>query len=314
LAWQSTAWVVPGLVAPLFAGWISDVLSWRWFFAGLLPLVPILVVMALPSLSNLQPPPDLEVSANRIPAALLLATGGGLLLTGLDQLDEAWGLPVTAAGAVVTVIALQRLLPRGWWWLSGGLASLVTFRLLLNSAFFGTDSFIPFAATEIHGSSKTAAGFLLVGGTLSWTVASWSQSRVRQRLSAPVMLASGAVVVAACSAAMITITRQSTPVWWAFVIWTVAGFGVGLAFTGSTMHATVLGEESGFGEVGGNLEVVDAFGFALMAGIGGAVVAAGERNGTDASSVSSTIFAMTAVVGVVCAIAALRIGRRTTAT
>ena len=33
----STAWVVPSLVGPVVSGWVTENLSWRWVFLGLLP-------------------------------------------------------------------------------------------------------------------------------------------------------------------------------------------------------------------------------------------------------------------------------------
>jgi MFS family permease len=307
LAWQSTAWVVPGLIAPFLAGYVSDVLSWRWVFAGLLPLVPVLVLLALPEMSKLRPPEGLAPGPNRFPSALALAFSGGLLLTGLDQLDERWGWPLVIGGTVGTLAALHDLLPHGWWRAALGLPALVVFRLLLNASFFGTDSFLPYASTRVHDSGTQLAGFLITGGTLSWTVASWLQGRVRKRIPAHLMLASGAALVAGCSALSIAVAQPGVSTWWTFPIWTVAGFGVGFAFTGSTMVATELGKEFGFGEVGANLEIADGFGFALATGIGGALVAAGDRVSRPPTSIATSIFVMTSLIGVVCACIGLRV-------
>ena len=40
LALLSSAWVLPSLVGPAFAGFIADELSWRWVFVLLLPFLP----------------------------------------------------------------------------------------------------------------------------------------------------------------------------------------------------------------------------------------------------------------------------------
>ena len=44
----STAWIVPGVAAPPVTGWIVDEFSWRWIFFGLLPLIPVLIVLTVP--------------------------------------------------------------------------------------------------------------------------------------------------------------------------------------------------------------------------------------------------------------------------
>ena len=38
----SSAWVIPGAVGPAASGWVADHLGWRWVFAGLLPLFPVI--------------------------------------------------------------------------------------------------------------------------------------------------------------------------------------------------------------------------------------------------------------------------------
>ena len=47
---MSAAWVLPSLVAPLIAGWITDQFGWRWVFLGLAgpaALVGVLVVLCM---------------------------------------------------------------------------------------------------------------------------------------------------------------------------------------------------------------------------------------------------------------------------
>jgi MFS family permease len=47
----STAWVLPSLIAPFAAGWITSTLGWRWVFVGLVPLAGVVVVLTLPALA-----------------------------------------------------------------------------------------------------------------------------------------------------------------------------------------------------------------------------------------------------------------------
>ena len=48
------AWVIPGLVGPMLAGWITEQLSWRWVFGGLSPFVALGGLLILPSLRQLR--------------------------------------------------------------------------------------------------------------------------------------------------------------------------------------------------------------------------------------------------------------------
>ena len=52
----STAWVVPGLAGRALSAEVAHLFGWRWVFLGLLPLVAIAGVIAVPSLGQLGPP------------------------------------------------------------------------------------------------------------------------------------------------------------------------------------------------------------------------------------------------------------------
>ena len=86
----STAWVVPSLIAPVAAGWITEELGWRWVFLGLLPLIPVLLALAARPLARLGAPEQHRVAPARWPLAARLAGGSGLILAGL----QAPSLPV----------------------------------------------------------------------------------------------------------------------------------------------------------------------------------------------------------------------------
>ena len=51
----STAWVVPGLVGPVLAERVSDVVGWRWVFLGLVPLVAVAGSMVVPAMMRIGP-------------------------------------------------------------------------------------------------------------------------------------------------------------------------------------------------------------------------------------------------------------------
>ena len=51
----ATSWVVPGLVGPVVAGWVTEQLSWRWVFGGLAPFAALGGLLLLPSLRQLRP-------------------------------------------------------------------------------------------------------------------------------------------------------------------------------------------------------------------------------------------------------------------
>ena len=109
----STAWVVPSLVAPVAAGWITEQVGWRWVFLGLLPLVPVLLLLAARPLLRLGPPAEPHTGERRWPLAARLAAGSGLVLAGLQAPSIPFALVLLAAGLALAAPALLRLLPEG---------------------------------------------------------------------------------------------------------------------------------------------------------------------------------------------------------
>ena len=166
----STAWVVPSLVAPVAAGWITEQVGWRWVFLGLLPLVPILLLLAArpaARASARRPSPTPASAAG--PWRARLAAGSGLVLAGLQAASVLLALPLLAVGLALAGPALLRLLPEGTLRAEPGIPAAIAARLCVNIAFFGCDTFVPLAATRIHGASTLVAGVVILGGSLVWT-------------------------------------------------------------------------------------------------------------------------------------------------
>src|SRR5262249_6231814 len=165
----AAAWVVPSLVAPAAAGFVSEQFSWRWVFLGLLPLLPVLAALALPSLHALGPPGS-SSAPSRVGRAVLLAGGVGLVVTGLPAERVPVLLGLAIPGAIVAIPALMRLLPAGTGRAARGEPAAVAARLWVGMAFFGTDTFIPLAATRIHGATTLVAGLVITAASITWTL------------------------------------------------------------------------------------------------------------------------------------------------
>jgi MFS family permease len=67
-AYMSTAWVLPGLLAPVVAGFVAEHFSWRWVFVGVLPFVILALVLTLPALRALGKPPPTPRRSIRVVA------------------------------------------------------------------------------------------------------------------------------------------------------------------------------------------------------------------------------------------------------
>lgn len=281
----SSAWVVPGLVGPGISGWVAENIGWRWVFFGVLPLVPLNVALSLPALHRLGAPPARERTRTRdvAPVALALTIGAGVLLAAL-----AWRHPLTAvplaAGGIVLVRSFRRLTPPGTLRAAPGMPAAVASRGLQTCAFFTANSFLPLAITEVRGLSSVTAGLLLTSATLSWTAGAWVQDRRGHRVGRARLVAIGIAILAGGLAGLLLVLLPGVPLLVPAACWTVAGFGMGMSFSGISLVVLATAEPGSEGEATSAMQLTDVLGNALGTGAAGAAVAAGVALGWATST------------------------------
>jgi MFS family permease len=310
LALLSSAWVLPSLAGPAFAGFIADQLSWRWVFVLLLPFLPVAVLLTLPALRALTRPETLP-APRRLPQALGLAAGTGLFLGALE-LDGAVPLAVAlaAAGLAVALPAFRSLMPPGTLRAVRGLPAGIVVRGLLAVAFLGCDAFLPLALTELRGFSVAEAGLVISAASLSWSLGSFLQARLDRldegRGRPRRLLAGLTVLLAGIAATSAGVVSDAVPVAVAIAGWAVAGLGIGIGYP--SIGAIVLSDAPGGeeGSVSAALQLIETIGVAVFTGLGGAAIALGIAEGWEPVTALALVFA----VGGVAAVAGLVAGRR----
>ena len=307
----STAWVVPGLVGPAVSALVAERLGWRWVFLGLLPLVVASAALALPSLRRIGPPTRPVSPAGRLGKAVAVAAATGLVLAGLSSGSPLVGAALVAAGLLLGVRPLRRLLPPGTLAARPGLPVTVLSRGLLTFAFFGADTYVPLALTAVRGRSTAVASVAVTAATLSWTAAAWVQERKAADWPGRRLIRAGFLIVAAGIACEVAALLPGVPVAVGVAGWAVGGFGIGLAY--SPLSLIVLGEApSGQeGVASASLQLADTLGVALGAGLGGVLVAVAAAGGRAEWAGIAGAYALTATVAVAAAILARRIPSRT---
>jgi MFS family permease len=288
----STAWVLPGVFGPALAGFIADTIHWRLVFLGLLPFIAVAALMTLPAIARVGPAVEIEaaeaehVAANqarrRLPLALVLAAGAGMLVAGLTDAELVPGLPLILAGALLSLVAFRQLTPPGTLRAARGLPAAVLLRGILTFAFFTADVYVPLALQGWRGTSATVAGVALTAATLSWTAGAWTQAHLIARYGARPFIRSGFIVLAVGLLGFAAILSPSVPIAVGVVAWAVAGLGMGLAY--APLSLTVLREAppESQGAATAGLQLSDVLGTALGAGVGGALIAFGHRAGAEA--------------------------------
>src|SRR5574341_430889 len=310
---MSTAWVLPGIVGPALAGAVAEHLSWRLVFLGLLPLLPVNMLMTFPAIRRLGPPPEGEGREARLWPALRLAAGAGMVVGGLAVRFVPATIALVVAGAAVAVPALRRLMPEGTLRAAPGLPAAVACIGLFSAAFFGAEAFLPLTLNEVRDQSPTVAGLALTAATLTWTTGAWINARRAQEWTGRTSAIAGVVFVAAGIAVSGATAYSGIPVAAAALGWGIGGLGMGNAWQTMTLTILAESEEQKVGASSAALNLSSVLGIAIGTGIGGAVVGAGDAAGWDTAVSAGTIFALMFGVAVLALVAAARLPGRTPA-
>lgn len=228
----STAWVVPGLVGPVLAERIAGGVGWRWVFLGLLPLVAVAGSLVVPAMMRLGPVQATTTSPTntgrrRMAEAVRVAAGAALVVASFTA--SRWLLlPGIAAGLLVGLRPLARLTPPGTLRGRAGLPAVILSRGLLTFAFFGTDTFVPYALTSGRGRSSFAGGVAVTAATLAWTAGTWCQDRWISRTGEALFVRLSYLLLApAIALVALAALPDLLPFWVLHVGWAAGGLGIG---------------------------------------------------------------------------------------
>ncbi|HET7684823.1 MAG TPA: MFS transporter [Candidatus Limnocylindria bacterium] len=308
LAIMSSAWVVPGLVGPAIAAWVTVAVDWRWVFGGL--VVPVLALGALAwrPITALRPAAGQAGDrGRRAGAAAGLAAGSLLVLAGLGAGTAALTAGMVAGGMVLTVAGLRDLLPAGAMRLRRGAPAvpLVVFGTAL--AFFGAEAYIPLALTDVRGTGLEAGALALSASTITWTAGSWLQARLAPRGWRRGMVGVGTLLIAAAIGITALVLLPGVPVIVAALAWGIAGLGMGLAYTTLSLMTLESAEAGREGAASAALQLTFTLGTVFGTGVGGAWVALADGGRLPLATAIGITFAFTAVVVLLAAAASPRL-------
>lgn len=305
----STGWVLPSLISPFVAGWITSTVGWRWVFIGMLPLAGIVVLLAVPQLAVVDSQSRLadERVPSRIPLAIAIAAGIGLMTAA--SYSSRWWLVTSLAivGAVTVVRSLRRLMPPGLLTAHPGRPAAIAARICAMAAFNGADFFIPLAARRIHDASPTVQGATILGAAVGWNLGQWFAVRAGDRIGFHRMVPAGFVVLAAGTASSIAVLSSGTPLWVTFITWSIGGVGMGVLFNPTSQIGMGSSSSEAAGLASTQLSVADVFGFSVMAAVGGALVSFADQTSLSLGTALGSAFVLATVVALGGAFAGRRI-------
>lgn len=311
----STAWVVPGIIGPSIAAVVGELLTWRWVFLGLLPLLAIagsLAISALRGVPPAAPAPEREAAAataRRLPGALMAAAGAGLLVASIPAGEPALIVAGCALGLVLLVPAFRRLTPVGTLRLAAGVPAAVLLRGVLTFGFFTGDAYIPLLLQTWRHTPATLTGLVFTTTTIAWTAGTWLQARRIDRAGPRRFVGLGFGIVAVGSLLTLPAVLAGVPPEVTIATWAVAGIGMGFAYSALTLVVLRESPPGQQGSASSALQLSDILGTALGAGVAGAITAIGERSGPDGLGVAlGVVFLVALLVSLVGLLVSGRIG------
>lgn len=267
----AAAWLLPAIVGPFIGGLVAEQFGWRWVFFGVIILcIPALAAMS-PSLRQLRAidmPNPVPWSLSRLLIALLV-TAGVLTMDLVTATGQALGWVAGAGAALITVVALGKLLPPGTRTLAPGLPSVIAMRGILAGAFIAAEVYLPYLLTDTYDVSPTLTGVSLTVGGVTWVIGSQLHSRLSTRLSARRILLTGAALLALATVLVLITTALNAGPVVIVAAWVIAGGGMGFAYPrlGTMTLALSTAQNSGFNSAA--LSIADSIGSALVLTVAG---------------------------------------------
>lgn len=315
----SFCWVLPALLGPFIAGWITDQFSWHWVFGAIIPFVIVAMVLVIPALLKLDRAGVTSVAgagstaaSKQRPApiwAALAAAAGAAAVQLAGQHGGVRGLMIAVAALALLAIGVPPLMPRGFFRVGAGLSAVVWTRALQAGAFFASESFLPLMLVEQRGLTLTRAGLALTIGSLGWTFGSWLQSRPNLRWGRHTLIVTGTL------SQFVGVGLLCLFAWhpgWTMLIpglgWTLCGVGMGLGVVSSALATMTLSDADNLGRNSSSLQVGDGLGNALCAGAAGSLFH--WLHATHALHITfGSLYLVTFAASVLAVAASLRIGR-----
>lgn len=306
---MAASWVVPALVGPLIAGWLTDTLTWRLAFL-LVPLVLVLPALMLRAVLRAHDGGTGEPGPRgRIPMAFVTAVG---LTMAMVAFVRPAGLPLwvdgiaLVIGLVLVVAGVRSLLPAGTLRLQRGLPTTVVMRGILAGAFFGAEAFIPLALVEQRGLSITVAGLALSVSALGWWIGSYAQSRIPESTDRATTVRAGALIVTVGLVSLPLCLVPALPPMVCVVSYFVASVGMGLCFPSIAVQTLRLSPVDEQGVNSAALQISDAILSSLALGVLGAVHSAAVGQGGATAGTYDAMWWGAAAVALAAAVIAAR--------
>lgn len=273
----ATASVLPSIAGPFVAGALVDLSGWRSVFLVVAAFAAVSVAGVRVAVGRRLAVRTAPLEWSRRP---WFATVAAVAVVLLHLAGHAHSLPAVAlllTGLALLGYAVPPLLPRGTLRASAGLPAVVAARAVFGAAFVCVEMFLPLVLQDESGLSPTVTGLVMMVGALGWTAGSAYSGRHGRSDTFGSLLWAGALTLLGGAVALTVLVPIDhlavSAAALATVGFTVMAVGMGLATPLMSTLSLDLAARGRQGESGAAIQMSDALGQSIAAGVVGAVFA-----------------------------------------
>lgn len=296
----SGVWSLSILVGPLVGGTFATWGDWRGSFYAVTIAGVVLAVFSLRSLPRARGGSGggRDGKGRRVPVGRVVLICAAIAVMSaasvVGTLAAKAALFVAAVAALVAMLTLDRrsaspLFPSDAFSLGSVTGVALWFCMLVSVAYSPLSIFVPIFLQALHGFDPLAAGYIVAGASLGWTVAAVSVAGLPTRWSDRTMVVGPLVMAAGLLGIALFMTAQPVAVLPPLIVLTGLGIGVCWVFG---VQGIMSGAKPGERDLAsGSVATVQQTGFALGAAAAGIVAnVAGLSGGLTTRGIASAAF------------------------
>ncbi len=202
-------------IGPTLAGFILQVLPWRWLFILVLPFMVLAWIGGYFKLANFSQPRNIKIDYFSVLISLI---GSGLTLGSLTAFQvNAWvGLAMLVVGLAVIAVFVKRQLHLTNPMLKVQIFKYSSFRLMTIVGIFafmvllGTEQLMPIFTENVTHTGSFISGLILLPGAICNAIAASIVGRIYDEYGPKWLIITGGVIMLLASIPLVTISRGSS--------------------------------------------------------------------------------------------------------
>lgn len=228
-------------IGPTLAGFILQVLPWRWLFILVLPFMVLAWIGGYFKLANFSQPRDIKIDYLSVLISLI---GSGLALGSLTAFQvNAWvGLAMLIVGLAVIAVFVKRQFHLTNPMLKVQIFKYSSFRLMTIVGIFafmvllGTEQLMPIFTENVTHTGSFISGLILLPGAICNAIAASIVGRIYDEYGPKWLIITGGVIMLLASLPLVTISRESS-LWVLTIAYAVRMIGNACVFSPALSEA-----------------------------------------------------------------------------